>query len=417
MPTLVEVEVEVSADNDNHPNDSVTILGDETTTFGEEEEQVAAKDDKCSRSQTEDNGIGTKDRILSEPKVHENDKDEVYFDDSATILSVTFARESFEKDGDSRYIIPKHHLESHSTRPSSNQEDNYLALRCKHSRTSDGNQCNSILGSNEELYRSKFQLFVENTVREFKRNFPGKLHDYKLLSKEEKLREQQNVLALLARLGLSKGTSTHDSFGLEDRPFDRPPSSMCRTGQVGALTPFDSPGFNFMSAKEETEEYSCNRRDSKEDSKRFPLPVGLKMTVDTEEKQRFPASSEDKSSESVEIVRAATSFSSASNPFDSPMRLSTNLQKRLASTSGKRGADAFRWKYNEDFIPSIHENNLDLDPEILPSEIREQSRDSSDREHFFCASQSPIEPRLTFESSDDEEILTGSCQHKRELDD
>ena len=59
---------------------------------------------------------------------------------------------------------------------------------------------------NRDEYNDKYQNYIKNTISNFESKFPNKLRNYRSMSLEEKALEQQDVLALLTRLGVSKRT-------------------------------------------------------------------------------------------------------------------------------------------------------------------------------------------------------------------
>jgi hypothetical protein len=124
-----------------------------------------------------------------------------------------------------------------------------------------------------------------------------------------------------------------------------------------------------------------------------------------------PADNDRSSSSSMELVRRApveTNYfddeASCETPDD--QKVPPSSLKRMASTSGKRGADSQRMKRNEypTQQPQDHlddENGIDFSRRFERLSISPFSS-SSPPKTIFGASQSPISPRLTYHSPEDE---------------
>lgn len=69
---------------------------------------------------------------------------------------------------------------------------------------------------NRDEYNDKYQNYINNTISNFESKFPNKLRNYRSMSLEEKALEQQDVLALLTRLGVSKRNNNNDNNGGSD---------------------------------------------------------------------------------------------------------------------------------------------------------------------------------------------------------
>jgi hypothetical protein len=298
----------------------------------------------------------------------------------------------------------------------------------------------TIIGPNEQIYRSKYEKVVKTTIRDFDRNNPGKLRNYRSLPLEEQAKEQQRVLQVLSRLGIGKGSQrqpehTHTIASQRHAPTSQrnqqSPSSMPMLDRERLLndtmSPLMSPSCHGPPQMDEDNSFGVpdnnyddddddgdNNNDSKvsttsRSAADFELsrillspPVAPRLQQD-EERPNSPC---DHSSESVEIARAAIERSPYSTTgYGSPVDLkTTNPYKRQASASAKRGADLYRTKYNEDVVPprpddaSVSEHTMD---EALSARMERLSISpvKPGPKSFFAASQSPISPKLTYGSS------------------
>jgi hypothetical protein len=299
---------------------------------------------------------------------------------------------------------------------------------------------------NQTLYQTNFKGFVKKTICKFDKRFPGQLRDYRAMSLEEKQREQERVLDLLARLGIGDGagprsgcntlpcqskraTSDSHSPSVRRRSFDDTMSPLLshEDGQG------HSGGASFSIMVDEspiTKIFSqTNRNETPEKDKSELLlspkssPIGShpspQRSGPSSPPTDFPV---DMSSDSVELVRAEKSVSSHSNCFDSPDRLRPNPHKRMASSSARRGENLVRHKYNEGFSPPP--DNAERYLEVALSSRMERMSisptSSSGPKDFFVTSQSPISPQLSYESSEDDNSSNDgrgriSLEHRTEL--
>jgi hypothetical protein len=287
---------------------------------------------------------------------------------------------------------------------------------------------------NEHNYRSNYQDHVRETIQNFQRCNPGQLRDYRSMSVEGKMREQQNVIDLLARLGICKGGERQPGekepppqLSQVNNTMERsPPGKVYSSQRDSAVSPLHSPYFGRNAAQfeasvqlREAEPAAANHPTGSNksgenayetDKSNVLLSPNLspvrKQYSPIHNTQDSPANMSHYLSESVELVRAENSISSSPNPFESPERRISNRQKRLASTSGKRGADQARWRLNEDAIPTVDDASSGSDSEIARYshlDILSAPSPSSASGDIFAASQSPISPKLTYPSSEDEE--------------
>jgi hypothetical protein len=474
MPTLVEMEVEASVDEDFPSNASETLLLDESTFLGE-----PGVDDQRSA------GIEPKGRnrgSSNQTSGNVGNQNDATFDDSVTILSRTLLSdgESRVEQDDERTVdmnkqddsITLLDDRSQAKDVAGNRGDESMILTIDRERNPPGDESTILsidlvprggvaemdieqnrtgeptrrnhphisgtleAGPYERAYRSNYEVYVKGKIQDFKQRFPGRLRDYRSMSVEEKAGEQQDVVALLTRLGISRGANTQPNdhgqalrLGRKASQADQtPPSRLYGATQDDTMSPLHSP--QFRSSKRSEESCGLNSQSSKaqaglnsqsskaqaDDFFQGNKSAILLSPVQTLGSPQFLHNDENSagfdddmghmSSESVELVRGDQSVSSASHLYESPERSQIKTQKRLATTSGKRGAGLARWKYNEDFVPPVCDGNSGSGSEVEPSshhDILSFPSPSSNPGDVFVASQSPISPRLTYCSSDDDD--------------
>jgi hypothetical protein len=469
MPTLVEMEVEVSVEEDFPSNASETLLGDESTVIGE----PGVDDQRAVGSGPQGRNIGLSNQTsgISSPNV--GNQNDATFDDSVTILSRTLLSdgESRVEQDDERTVemnkqndsVALLHDRSQAKDVAGNRGDESMILTIDRERNPPGDESTILsidlvprggvaeinieknqtegptrrkqphssrtleVGPSERAYRSNYEAYVKGKIQDFKQRFPGRLRDYRSMSVEEKADEQQNVVALLARLGISKGWNTQPNdddqalrLGRKASQADQsPPSRLYGATQDDDMSPLHSPQFRSSTRSEE----SCGLKTQSSKAQADDFFQGDKSAillspVQTQGSPQFLLDDDNSagdmghmSSESVELVRRDHSVSSASHLYESPERSQIKAQKRLATTSGKRGAGLARYKYNEDFIPPVYDENSGSGSEVGPSShhgILSFPSPSSNPGDVFLASQSPISPRLTYGSSDDDDASLGA---------
>lgn len=297
-------------------------------------------------------------------------------------------------------------------------------------------------------YNEKYQSYVKTTISDFESKFPGKLRDYRKMKIEEKEREQQRVMDLLARLGVSKNKDFgSNSMAVESpsvrcrRSFKSPvalnnrlidenlPPLFSPNPDVTGCDEHSVPPFSAKHGREKEQNslhldqsriqceksellLSMNDGDSTGSGSNYPEEKKSEHNIGNQVPSRntkdgggsdfeFPVNNDEDDATSygsMEIVRRA-----ASDDYDSekrlscmtPERMSTNdklRRKRAASSSGKRGADLRRSRHHEVEDRKDDElcgpfGRLSISPSL-----------STPPKDLFIASQSPISPRLTYNS-------------------
>ena len=204
-------------------------------------------------------------------------------------------------------------------------------------------------GPNEQLYLEKYSDFVADRINAF-RDLPL----YCNMSKEEQLREQARVLELLGRLKIAheKETVVNCEPSLQD--YDNEDVLMRND---------DSQ----MSANLSVATKEIRHEGDHDDEMVDDLPDQSALLLSPNGEQEDDVSTSSSSCPSpVERPRAVR--------FESPTNSMRVEKKRLASTSGKRGADTVRLRSSES-------------PCGLAASIREMSLADS---QIFASSQSPI---------------------------
>ncbi len=415
MPTLIEVEVSVPCEPLNESDSSETILYDESVTLLDEESCV---DDQQQHHNVRKEGgrwsLFGQPSSNSPAKPTTRDDDTIHdamLDESNMILSRSIPGEETIDERDDVAWRGEYRSSPQAPQTKAMASEAVPETRYQNVR-------NNTIGPNQMVYCSKHETLVKITIRDFDRRHPGKLRDYRSLSSNEQAKEQQRVRALLSRVGISNSYQHH----LQEKDHNdhiQPLSSpfIDRERLLNdTLSPFLSP--------------DCHGPPQMEVQN--PTRVRGNVSVMTNSLQRnqsciLPSSFDYQgpsmsfrsnhvgekllrtSSESVELARGAmdASVCSGSNPiYDSPESLKPNPYKRQASSSAKRGSDLSRTKYNEDVLPSP------LDDDSVSSHLMDAalstrmerlsiSPTASTLKDVFPASQSPISPKLTYDSSSD----------------
>jgi hypothetical protein len=393
MPTLVQVEVAAEPEDDA----SETILFDESTLL--------------------DCPTPTGQKKASSGLVGQADNpkhSEVEFDinDSTNFLSKSLLIEGLSP---LQLQLPGPVVNRHQGAGSKQSSDG----------PSSGHQLNPRPRPSMNRYCMKYESYVKDTIGKFIARHPGKLRDYRTMSTDEKREERERVAALLARLRIGKMVErpTNLEYELDISHFstDEPDSTFHCAGD-DSMSPVQNPPSRNRTieklANENRQSTSVHRFPSSEfayaDTSTLllsPQSASSRLEYSSKPLRRTapnasilrPGSIE--SIASVENVRRAQhSASSASNVFDSPERRFSNAQKRLASTSGKRGADLARFRHDDDDSPQLPNSNRHSDDLSAPYRQLEMlsilPSPSPDRGEIFAASQSPISQRMTCPSSD-----------------
>jgi hypothetical protein len=273
--------------------------------------------------------------------------------------------------------------------------DTKNCTRCKKLASPDGQK----IGFNECIYMQQYHPHISNAIVSFCDKYPGKLPNYTTLTHEKKMVEQMFVMDLLQRLGISSSTvGDQKMIANEGAGHNRadpslnvlqhvsitravPENEMLSESSVDLLSP--PPRRSPMSTTPEIPE-SESLPDSSVDLLSLPpgrppsnfSPIAPAGDVSASLALRSPPCQEiddSSSTQSIEIARSAV-------PFDSP-NLSRYEKKRLASTSGKRGADMSRVRLEDMDAPT-------------PSKFLLNSIDRlslmDDNNTIFSSSQSPI---------------------------
>ena len=299
--------------------------------------------------------------------------------------------------------------------------------------------------SRKDEYHQKYQPYVKATVSEFESKFPGKLRDYRSMSLEEKSAEQQKVLALLTRLGVSRHDAGSNSTIVESS-FKSPVHNRRMVDET--LSPMfspnlDEPGCGDRSFPSSPLSEKHNRENDQSsihlDQSRIQCEKSeLLLSLDDGDASgayldpRIEQKSEDSSGNSgesgrsdvdfpidndrdgfssdgsMELVRRAavddTHYSDRRLSCTTPERTSTSNnmnRKREASSSGKRGADLRRSRYNEkeeDYGHIGHKKDDTVDLCAPFGRLSISPSLSTPPKDLFITSQSPISPRLTYHS-------------------
>jgi hypothetical protein len=409
----------VGNQNDATFDDSVTIL---SRTLLSDGESCVERDDErtVERNKQDDSVTLLDDRSQAKDMAGKRGDESVILTidrernppgDESTILSIDLVH----RGGVDEMDIEQNRKEEHTRR--------------KHNHSNGTIE----VGPCERAYRSNYEAYVKDKIQDFKQRFPGRLRDYRSMSVAEKADEGQNVVALLTRLRISKGWNTQPNddvrLGRKASQADQsPPTRLYGATQDDTMSPLHSPQFRSSTRSEAScglksqsskARAGLNSQSSQARADDFFQGDKLAILLSPVQAQGSPqflhndensAGFDDgmghMSSESVELVRRDQSVSSSSHLYESPEQSQIRAQKRLATTSGKRGAGLARCKYNEEFIPPVYNEHSGSGSEVEPSshhDILSFPSPSSNPGDVFVASQSPISPRLTYDSSDDDD--------------
>jgi hypothetical protein len=275
-------------------------------------------------------------------------------------------------------------------------DDTKTCTHCQNRASRDDRK----MGSNERMYVHEYRSYISSAFMAFRDKYPGKLPNYSTLTNEQKLIEQQFVMDLLQRLRTSHGNDgteqviANEGAGCKrvDPSFKKSQNFLVTRGSPENESLMESsvdllsspPGCPPMSAtpnipgKESLVESSVDLLSPPPGHPTIGFsPIAPAADASTSVKALLspPCQGMDDSSstQSIEIGRLAI-------PFDSP-NLSRYEKKRLASTSGKRGADMSRIRLGDMEVPS-------------PSKFLVNSIDrlslKEDNDTIFSSSQSPI---------------------------
>jgi hypothetical protein len=293
-------------------------------------------------------------------------------------------------------------------------------------------------------FKSKFRTMVTN----FEKRYPRiKLLDYNALSTEDQRIHQDNVVSLLDRLNIRKANTDDD--GTANASLEE-----CSMKDI-SITRIDSPT-SFLNAsnnshfgyKSETspvdslqKKESCPLKDSPRNGPSIGMRIGHRetendlsisllspiaggspkhLTLNNDNmvvrfsaetpvvnRESQPTNSNrnhnhtgSTSQASVEITRGAVNSSCSSSLYESPPIMEmvhSKPSKRSASTSGKRGNDAFRTRLSQENSLSDSDNDRMPSPQSWNSSDESTSHLSVDKQPPFSPPQSS--PRRTGRSS------------------
>lgn len=279
------------------------------------------------------------------------------------------------------------------------------------------------MGPQEQRYRAKYADYVEAKISESKHD----LRDYRQMNDEERAREQRHVMSLLQRLGINGATQLEEDLdetidphvgtrsvaGMDesladkddDRTIDPDEESLHKPSQPGrrsvsfaaglksdksvnvsTLALLSPPGYEKVSNLEN----SANILSSPEEDEEGADESMILLTPIRQDNDDENSNSSSSSTASVELPRHDT------GPFRSPSPLRWD-KKRLASTSGKRGADTSRSRNDETPMGWNRNSPRDDDDDSSSAAMVDSSLEefAPPPAHFFSASQSPITPRPT----------------------
>jgi hypothetical protein len=284
---------------------------------------------------------------------------------------------------------------------------------------------------NRTKYESKYCSFVSSSISDFKAKCPGKLREYRDMTLEEKAVEQQQVLALLTKLGISKVGPNERSTALrlkasytpQKKSFETPTPTDRKRLLDETLSPAFTPELSNQREKWTTQlslsenaqfdksmaEAECSNIECEQSE------ILLSMDGDAKEKEmhdifdeihqdtleqstEFSIRDDKDDDDSVEHVRRAedriSSDDDSSTVTPEGQIIDKSGIKRVASHSGKRGMDQQRKRLNvhdNEYVDNLsrHLGRLSMSP----------SATSTPPEEIFTSSQSPISPKLTAQTS------------------
>ena len=403
MPTLVEVAM----DADDLSDASSTILHDESLlgAFNALESP--------QRRQPSNSGFGNRrSKELSQNSTGR--QEDVKMDDSATILSRTLIGDDLSP------VLCR-----------DNDKNNFDGSAILSGMQTTRTHINSM--PNMTIYQSTYKNYVQDTITKFAGRNPGRLRDYRLMSDDDKHKEQQNVMQLLSRLGIDKGCKPRrkrwgsggqkSMNSCNDESFCQLPGysndvsiSFAHSPPLSELKPTTKPD-------EEVEKHSSHKSEYGTLAQKRSMMYN--SFLDDEEAQHRPGqkspcltNTSNFSDDSVEFVRAENVDSPMKNNMESPGRENSIPQKRSASTSGKRGADLARFKRSQGMSPEGFNNIDGSELEFSPYKQMDMlsiPSPSSDRGEIFAASQSPISTRLTYYDSDGDQNRSREISFSSEL--
>jgi hypothetical protein len=454
MPTLVDITLPIlsslAGENDQTDDASETIIfhGDESTIYSRQSREGGGIDESTMflspvRKSPAKAKIDIMDKstiLLSPYTTNKNNEDknnatqksmlDNFYKEESTILSRSLLNEHPQNDNDEV---------NYSFEASGQGQQVHFDNQRRHYNQDSSSRC-----PNRDIYKEKYQDYVKGTIANFQNRQPGRLRDYTQMSSEEKVEAQKNLLDLLAKLGITRVTQGEESVSrMESQPardpcmnhhqsprnsqIDYPQDPAQVSGQDRKDHPQDpdetilsiSPQATSRSTLQPSSRLSSylNMKDTspicpphslskshdeaylEADKSALLLSPGDNLQqISDASNTSFGFQNNNYNEESVEIPRAEKSFSSHSNSYKSPDRFRRpNPQKRVASTSGKRGSDTVRQRImSDDMTPPLEIIQRDSEIIISSHMSRLSISPSSGPRDLFEASQSPISPRLTY---------------------
>ena len=248
-------------------------------------------------------------------------------------------------------------------------------------------------GPMEQLYTNKYKEKIRQTIRSFQLSHPGKINDYGSMSPTQREKEQRHVLALLQRLKIAPLSSQED-----DRP--NPNELSCMSSKSQRYLKDDDKEMRLEEVKNSMQDLSdtfhsaSHSRDETMEKSVALLspptdtfvegPSNSMASHNSNESQDHKQSPVSKPESPIEMTRAAVGYRS---PADDAER----IRKRLASMSGKRGADQTRPRLEQSAIDWVEMHSYHETPSRTLEEL-DCSLARSGENKIFTASASPISP-------------------------
>jgi hypothetical protein len=249
-------------------------------------------------------------------------------------------------------------------------------------------QTDRVMGPNETLYRQKYASKLNRWIDQGRARYPDRFTNYRSQSTPDKMKDQQRVMGLLSRLGIRGDDSSGDHRSIHSERSDH-----FRNATVDQLDCEGEPKLVSSPANSKSD-----TGDTTFESMHDPSALLFSPPIQQREIPKTPVSSVRFSGSTVEHSDSFSSETSiehtrARSSADSPAAVH---RKRMASMSGKRGADHVRIRTES----ALHSNSPTQDffpmddgsPGLLGSPMRGIS---PVRGNYFTASQSPISPRGT----------------------
>jgi hypothetical protein len=247
------------------------------------------------------------------------------------------------------------------------------------------------MGPNERLYNETHRDFVASRIRQFREQYPNEFIDYKTLDAEQKQREQTRVLNLLQRLKITGAAIEKENWNWNDNidSVDEEQALQQCNHPSPEHSSYDKtvdPSMNLLSPSNQSTSLLSSRSPHSPSLSQPGIP---KPTRIDHHNSSFPIGcddDDDQSTQSVELPR------SDPTNYESPDQSMVHRKKRLASASGKRGADHARVRLQDGSFESVdqhhHDRADDTPSKDLATSIRRLSL--NDEKVLFTLSQSPI---------------------------